>query len=73
MEDETSMLFTGSECFLESLARTRQILLENPILLAKIDEVLLEELELALMGSKKAKSELLKGDKDNIRPIGGKK
>jgi len=58
-----------NESFLESLARTRQYLLSSAKLVAEIDAVISAELELALMGAKKAKSNILKADKDNIRPI----
>lgn len=66
---EEFILNTDSHSFLESLARARK-LLEGTDMVAKLDEVLTAEIELALMGAEKAKSEILKKDKDNkIRPI----
>ncbi len=55
-------------CFIESLSRSRQHLKNSP-LLVKLDEVLELEIELALMGAQKAKSEIIKKQKDNLRPI----
>ena len=64
MED---MIFTSGN-FLQSLIECRSLLTGSP-LLEKLDEVIAVELELALMGAKKAKSAILKEDKDNVRPI----
>ena len=58
--------------YLESLISTRINLESCPHLLAKLDKVIEAELDLALMGAEKAKSEILKAaskNKDNLKPI----
>jgi len=59
---------SSGACYLESLiyARAR---LDNAELKAALDEVILLEIELAKMGAEKAKSEIIKANKDNLRPI----
>ncbi len=72
MNDDISMYLDKSDpsSYIESLVRCRALLSNSPTLLAKLDEVVSEELDLALMGAKKAKSEILKKSKDNIlKPI----
>ncbi len=68
-DDDIEMSFEASGCFLESLMRSRRYV--SDALLSKLDEVILIELELALMGASKAKSEILKQNKPNttVRPI----
>ena len=68
--DQTS---EGSS-YLESLIKSRQFLIQSGgdgsnALLNKLDLVINAELDLALMGAEKAKSEIVKATKDNIRPI----
>jgi hypothetical protein len=60
----------GSSCYLESLARTRQYLKDTD-LLAKLDKVISLEIDLAEMGAEKAKSEINKKGKNNVKPIHG--
>lgn len=65
--------------YLESLIKSRKILLSDPTyikdtLIFKIEEVISLELDLAILGSEKAKREVLKNTKlseakDNLRPI----
>lgn len=58
-----------AEGYVESLARTRQYLVGSP-LLGKLDEVIAAEIELAMMGAEKAKSNALKANKENnVTPI----
>lgn len=58
-------------CYLESLVKNRFFLvgMEAKELIVKLDEVINAELDLALMAAQKAKSELLKKGKDNVKPI----
>lgn len=58
-----------SGSYIESLARTRQYLKDTVVLASKLDEAILMELELAILGAEKAKSEILKASKDNVRPL----
>jgi len=60
--------------YLESLIKSRKLLADAPHLLSKLEEVIDLELDLAIMGSNKAKKECLKSNKlaevkDNLRPI----
>lgn len=56
--------------YLESLMCARQHLTKKSALLAKLDNLIDLELELAIMGAEKAKSEALKEKaKDNVKPI----
>ena len=74
MKEETEVYLDSSEdakSYVESLVNSRQALKNCPIMLAKLDEVILAELELALMCANQAKSEILKTNKDNIKPIKG--
>lgn len=72
MNEDIEVFFDKSDgsSYIESLSKSRQYLKDSP-LLAKLDEVILLELELAKMGAEKAKSEILKAAaKDNVvRPI----
>lgn len=61
-------------CFIESLIRSRLMLSKLPEsqglgMIKKIDYVIEEELELALMSVQKAKSEIIKSSKNNLRPV----
>ena len=73
MTDDVEIILgeTGSEaCYIESLARTRFYLPGN--LLEKLDAVIEAELELALLGAEKAKSDILKDNaKNNVTPLKG--
>ena len=69
MNDDFDVYFDKTGCYVESLLRSRQYLKNCPSLLYKLDEVIQAEIELALMGAKKAISEILKDSKDNVRPI----
>jgi len=56
--------------YLESLIRSRKYLNSQGDLIKKLDLVIHAELDLALLGAEKAKSEVLKlSAKDNLRPI----
>lgn len=69
--DEEMLMFVNNDSmsYLESLMRGRVHLKDTP-LLSKLDVVIEAELELALMGAEKAKSEILKANKNNaVRPI----
>ena len=72
-DDEMEMYFensTSGTSFLESLIKCRSKLLDSSALAVKLDSLIDEELDLALMGAQKAKSEILKNKaKDNLRPI----
>lgn len=68
MEDDLEMYFDSTGSFLESIIKSRKHL--DGKLLNKLDELIDAELDLAIMGAAKAKSEILKKDTDNkIRPI----
>lgn len=76
--DDIEIFFDKGDggCFLESLARTKIYLSKiyrcDCTIMTKIDSVLELELDLAIMGAEKAKSEIVKAsakDKDNLRPI----
>ncbi len=58
--------YTGGS-YLESLIASRRFL--SGQLLTSLDEVITVEIELALMGATKAKSEVLKKTTDTVRPI----
>ena len=71
MNEDIDIYFDKSDStsFIESLGKTRQYL-KDSVLLKKLDLVLEAELDLALLGAEKAKSEILKLDKENkVRPI----
>jgi hypothetical protein len=70
MNDEVEMFMDqgGGMSFIESLTRAR-LNLKDSTLMAKLEEVIAAEIELALMGAAKAKSEILKNSKDTVRPI----
>ena len=73
MNEDIEVYLDGgnSPCYLESLIKCRQMLKDSP-LLARLDEAISLELDLAVLGAEKAKSELLKTTaKDNIRPLKG--
>lgn len=67
MNDDDLEVFIGKDegCYLESLCRSRQYLSKE--LLAKLDEVIGLEIELALMGANRAKNKVT--EKPNLRPI----
>ena len=70
MNDEIEMYVEGlgsSPCYIESLAKTRKLL--SGKLLKKLDVLIEAELDLALMGTEKARSEIIKASKNNITPI----
>ncbi len=70
MNDDTDVFFENSTaCYLESLIRCRQHVKDSVHLSSKLDEVINLELDLAVMGAEKAKSEILKRTKDTVRPI----
>ncbi len=69
MNEDIEMFLDESGCYLESLIKSRKHLLPTH-LLNKLDLLIEAELDLAIMGAKKAKSEILKTNpKDNLRPI----
>ena len=71
MEDDLDMFFSsGSNTYLASLIQSRQCLKDVPHLLTKLDAAIELELELALIGAQKAKSEVVKKDASSVvRPI----
>lgn len=69
-EDIQMYINADSVSYLESLMKSRYYLKDSGKILSQLDEVIEAELELALIGAKKDKSELLKNSKDNVvRPI----
>lgn len=76
MSDDTedmAAFFTDSGNYLESLIRSRAHLGNAPKLAKMLDEAIEIELELAVIGAKKARGEVLKEQaKDNVVPIGKK-
>lgn len=69
--DDIEIFFEKDDggCFIESIARSRRHLKDTP-LLAKLDELISHEIDLAILGAEKAKSEYIKkNNKDNLRPI----
>lgn len=76
-DDMDVFLDTSDNCYIESLARSVAVLAKLPDgprvrdLINKLEEVLLLELDLAVMGAEKARSEILKKNaKDGtVRPI----
>lgn len=71
MSDDIEVFLDNADSgvsYVESLARTRWYL-KDTSLIDKLDAVIEAELELALIGAEKAKSEVLKASKDNIKPI----
>jgi len=72
MNDDVEVYFESEiqNCYLESLIKSRRFLADAPYLIKKLEEVIDLELDLAMMGAQKAKSEVLKTQpKDNLRPI----
>ena len=72
MDEDTIFFETDSSGgYLGSLIISRQHLKDAPKLLAKLEAVIELELELALLGAEKAKSEVLKANAKNnaVRPI----
>ena len=59
MEDDVMDFMVGNSNYLESLCKSRKHLIDSP-LLAKLDEVIELEIQLALMGAEKAQNEILK-------------
>jgi hypothetical protein len=71
MEEMEGGFFTTSSNYLESLIKSRMHLKDAPTLLKKLDETIDVELDLALIGARKARGEVLKEQaKDNVVPIG---
>lgn len=71
--EDMQTFFTDSSNYLESLVRCRAHLKDAPKLAQMLDETLEVELELALIGAKKARSVVLKEQaKDNVVSIGKK-
>lgn len=71
MNEDIEMYFDQSDstCYIESLAKTRQYLKDSDLLI-KLDLVISAELDLALLATEKAKSEVLKANNtNNLRPI----
>ncbi len=72
MTDDVDVYLDSSNggCYLESLINTRINLEDCPRLLKKLDELIEAEIDLAIMGAEKAKSEILKASKEaTVRPI----
>lgn len=70
MSDDIEMyLANDSSGYLESLIKSRQYLKDDVFLLERLNKVIEVELDLAMLGANKAKSEILKKDKPNVRPI----
>lgn len=70
MNEDVEVYMEDTGAYVVSLIGTRINLETEPKLLAKLDKVIEAELDLALMGAEKAKSEILKAAaKDNLRPI----
>lgn len=73
MDDIEMIIDSGNDgvCYIESLARSARYLTEFlPELLPKLSEVITAELDLALLSAEKARSELLKSNKEaTVRPI----
>ncbi len=71
MENDEMMFFQGdSGGYLEGLIRSLPLLKEEAVLLDKLKLVIGLELDLAIMGAEKAKSEILKANATSkVRPI----
>jgi len=70
MNDEITVVMEGdSVSYLESLIRSRKKVEDNPGMYAKLEAVIMVELDLALLGAEKAKSEHIKSSGSNIKPI----
>lgn len=70
MEDEMEMFFDSINP-VEGYIKSRAQLTDVPEMLSKLDTLIMLELELAIMGAEKAKSEILKkNSKNNIKPLG---
>lgn len=68
-DDDIDVFFEQSGCLLEALIKSRHWL-KDSTLISKLDELIDLELDLAIMGANKAKSELLKANKEStVRPI----
>lgn len=73
--DDIEVFFdkTDGGSYLESLMRSRlyvdRISSCKAEIRIKLEEVILLELDLAKLGAEKAKSEIIKSEKDNVRPI----
>ncbi len=69
MNEDIEVFMDESGCFLEALMKSRRHV-ENTVLSTQLDKLIGLEIELAIMGAEKAKSEILKKNKDNVlRPI----
>lgn len=64
---------SDSTSYIESLAKTRahlnNIYKVDCSIMTKLDALLEAEIELAILGAEKAKSEILKAAKNKVRPI----
>lgn len=69
MTDDIEVFLDESGCYLESLIKSRKHLLSSADLLSKLDAVINAELDLALLGSEKAKSEILKANAKDNKPV----
>lgn len=67
--NDTDEFFVSSSNYLESLVKCRSLLKDNVTLASKLDDVIFLELDLALMGAEKAKSEILKSNKPTVKGI----
>ena len=68
MDDDIDFIVDNGN-YLESLIRSRRHLSDSPML-AKLDEVIEIEIDLALMGAEKARSAVLK-DMATVTPLKG--
>lgn len=75
MSDDIEEFVSDSGCYIESLIKSRVQLDKLPIvhsvnMIEKIEELIMLEIGLAIMGANKAKSEILKKNKDDVvKPI----
>jgi hypothetical protein len=68
-DDNTLFLESDSGCFLESMMRSRRHIDSLPDMLAKLDVLIHLELDLAIAGAEKAKSELVKKNAKDASPV----
>ncbi len=69
MNEEEIEVYTDSSGYLESLVNAWTRIPEGHYLEKKFEEVILAELSLALLAAEKAKSEIIKRTKNNIKEI----
>lgn len=72
MNDDLEIFFDNVNGYLGSLIKSRQFLIDIPVALSKIDELIELELDLAIIGSKKAMS-IAKKETGKLLPIKGGK